>query len=278
MKHTNNIKVKNKLLLLFIIIISIATFTVLNRGNLLSKVQDTKQNEEEELNITYEKKQRSADYTKIGVVVKISGSMGIEKIIKPDGLEIYPEGKNEVYVDLLAENNVDYKYTVKGKGGKEIQKTINIILEPVINYITKDQYVYNITTSSNLNSSTSGQKIFDNSINAFNGCWHSKSLANQWLQIEFINKVKIKNFTIKNRPSGASYPTYAITNFTLQGSNDGTEWINIQDFKNPSTTQKITEFEVIYTYDSEGFKYYRWYANYTGYVTIGELEINLIGF
>lgn len=131
MKNTNNIKVKNKLLLLFIaifiIIIGISTFAILNRGNLLSKIQVEKQNETEELSITYEKKQISDDYTKVGLVVKVSGNMGIEKIIKPDGLEIYPEeGKNEVNMDLLADSNVDYKYTAKGKSGKEIQKIINV--------------------------------------------------------------------------------------------------------------------------------------------------------
>lgn len=131
MKHTDNIKVKSKLLLsviaIFIIIIGISTFAILNRGNLVSKIQVEKQNETEELSITYEKKQISADYTKVGLVVKVSGSMGIEKIIKPDGLEIYPEeGRNEVNIDLLADSNVDYKYTAKGKSGKEIQKIINV--------------------------------------------------------------------------------------------------------------------------------------------------------
>ena len=173
------------------------------------------------------------------------------------------------------ESEKEYKVSMRAldKAGNIREATNNmysvITQELVLNYTTKSKFSYTLTSSANNDTSRTPDKVFDGSIDAYVGCWHSPSASNQWLQIAFNQQYKVKKFTLQNRESYG----YNIKNFYLQGSNNGSSWSTLQSFNNNTTSSAKTEFNVTYDYSSGGYKYYRWYAPYSGYVVIGELEM-----
>lgn len=84
--------------------------------------------------------------------------------------------------------------------------------------------------------------------------WHPASGVPQWLSIQFEKSVMIKSFVVKNRTGDIEHPTA----FTLQGSDDGETWEDIQFYTWSATGNGLTlNCEVD---DPQSFIYYRLYC------------------
>lgn len=89
---------------------------------------------------------------------------------------------------------------------------------------------WKVSASSILNSDTDAWKAFNKTTNGSIDCWHSAettpSITNpQWLEIEYPYPVVIQSYSITSRNNGfILFPT----RWRLQGSNNGTTWINLE--------------------------------------------------
>lgn len=125
---------------------------------------------------------------------------------------------------------------------------------------------YIVTASSNLNSGElNSYYIFDGVIGR--ASWHSKNANNQWIQIQFPDKVKINSFTIINRDYS---PSYAVSDFELLVSNDSENWTSLGKYKNSTTKLAKTSFNV----ENSNFYYYYKFNCGNGYKSISEITID----
>lgn len=103
---------------------------------------------------------------------------------------------------------------------------------------------------------------------AFNGDnqeWHSGMGLPQWLQLQFPEAVRVDSFTIQN-PAADTYGTKGITTFSLQGSNNGTDFDTLGTYTNNPDNSLVTRFEVA----SPGlYQTYRFDITGTGYIFQG---------
>lgn len=94
--------------------------------------------------------------------------------------------------------------------------------------------------------------------------------AGQWIEYKFTQAVKIYKVKLQN-----SAPIYAVKTFKIQGSNDGTNYIDITGNitnKEQTTLGAITYYEIA---PSEAYQYYRFYVvagKYSTYVSILDIQ------
>lgn len=86
-------------------------------------------------------------------------------------------------------------------------------------------------------------------------CWHSLSAASHWLQIDYGTPKKINSFKMKGRKSYSQWYGQMPTSFKLQGSNDGTNFVDIKSFSGLSWGSSI-EVEFILDNPVE-YRYYK---------------------
>lgn len=86
-------------------------------------------------------------------------------------------------------------------------------------------------------------------------CWHSLSATSHWLQIDYGTPKKINSFKMKGRKSYSQWYGQMPTSFKLQGSNDGTNFVDIKSFSGLSWGSSI---EVEFTLDEPvEYRYYK---------------------
>lgn len=86
-------------------------------------------------------------------------------------------------------------------------------------------------------------------------CWHSLSTTSHWLQIDYGTPKKINSFKMKGRKSYSQWYGQMPTSFKLQGSNDGTNFVDIKSFSGLSWGSSI-EVEFILDNPVE-YRYYK---------------------
>lgn len=86
-------------------------------------------------------------------------------------------------------------------------------------------------------------------------CWHSLSASSHWLQIDYGTPKKINSFKMKGRKSYSQWYGQMPTSFKLQGSNDGTNFVDIKSFSGLSWGSSI-EVEFILDNPVE-YRYYK---------------------
>lgn len=86
-------------------------------------------------------------------------------------------------------------------------------------------------------------------------CWHSLSATSHWLQIDYGAPKKINSFKMKGRKSYSQWYGQMPTSFKLQGSNDGTNFVDIKSFSDLSWGSSI---EVEFMLDNPvEYRYYK---------------------
>lgn len=119
---------------------------------------------------------------------------------------------------------------------------------------------YEVTTSSNADTTRVGYKAFDG-VHAANNVWHSTGGVPQWLQMKFPEKRTVRKFTILNPPSD-QYGSCGIESFKLQGSNDGSSFTDLGAYTNVSMADLLNEFTV---QNPGAYQYYRIHVISSGY-------------
>ena len=123
-------------------------------------------------------------------------------------------------------------------------------------------------------------KAFDGA-NASEGHeWHSNGGANannpQWLSWYTKTPIQIQSITITNRDLGESFPaineSYTMKDFSVQYSDDNSNWTTVYEDTNPKGSGVATPFTISAT---SAHQYWRLLitSGWIGSVTIGELDI-----
>ena len=131
---------------------------------------------------------------------------------------------------------------------------------------------YTITYSSRYSSSYSGYRAFDgNTASGYE--WYSaqNDVVGAWVACQLPSAVIVKKLAIYNRNNSTPY---AMKQFKLQGSNDGTTWTDIDTYNIASNTQALRS--VFTVNNTTAYNRYRiyvvegWASNY---VAIAEIEL-----
>lgn len=103
--------------------------------------------------------------------------------------------------------------------------------------------------------------------------WNSGAASGEWFEFYNPIPIKVSNLNIRNR---FDY-NYAITGYTVYGSNDGSNWTSLTSGTNNITTANAT-WDIPIPSNNQGFyKYYKIYASTTtGYATINTLIISAV--
>lgn len=102
--------------------------------------------------------------------------------------------------------------------------------------------------------------------------WHSNAGHPQWLAYNFGKPVCVTKLSFRNR-NDDGYNTHAIKQFIFQGSNDGSNWEDIQSFtRTELSPNQLTEYEIS---NSKYYNQYRIYATQTtsDYTVIGACQM-----
>lgn len=96
--------------------------------------------------------------------------------------------------------------------------------------------------SSNQDTTRIASKATDQGLNASTGCAHTQNVASSWWQIDFgVFRVRLDNFTQRNRDSGGLYPT----DWKLQGSSNGTSWTDLVTVTGASSTASAWQTQTV---------------------------------
>ena len=115
---------------------------------------------------------------------------------------------------------------------------------------------------------------FDGITNNHNTGWvgTSNKVAGQWLGYNFDKLVTIRKFKITNRYTGSNQAG-APNSFKLQGSNNGTDWYDIQQYTNTNSAYGASSWFYVDTPQTfEMFRLYILSGHFANYVMINELE------
>ncbi|MBQ3695359.1 MAG: discoidin domain-containing protein [Alphaproteobacteria bacterium] len=111
-------------------------------------------------------------------------------------------------------------------------------------------------------------------------CWHSSNFSPSWLAWYTKNPIKISSITITNRycTTGDQNLSYTVKDFTIQYSDNGSNWQDVLSATNQKGHLKSSTFNIIY---DAAHQYWRLYitSNYHStnkYVSIGELTIEAV--
>lgn len=100
-------------------------------------------------------------------------------------------------------------------------------------------------------------EAFNGTNNDENDCWyHSGGSEDEWLAIEFSEPKTIAGYSLQNRNYATVVP---ITDWTLQGSNDGTVWNDLHTGNEPDyegSPRAIREYNDIGTFTYKHFRLY----------------------
>ena len=118
-------------------------------------------------------------------------------------------------------------------------------------------------THSSIYSSYYSSNCFDGSTSSY---WYTRTTGDQWVQIQLSAPIFISGFRwyigANYRPNG----------FTLQGSNDGTNWDTLVGGNSPNATGW---HEFAFGIPDVAYQYYRWTvtSRYSTYLNIYEIEL-----
>lgn len=89
--------------------------------------------------------------------------------------------------------------------------------------------------------------------------WATVNALPQWIQYQFPNPVCIKKLiTVHRNEDSGQRNNRAVSNFTFQASNDGTNWVNLKDCV---ITQKTSHYKAEFEIDNDNeYTYYRLYV------------------
>ena len=132
-------------------------------------------------------------------------------------------------------------------------------ISPIMtSYTTPSPYV--VTRSSVWNGSDYAWRIFDGvKTGSENYTWISAAdELNPWICIDLGTKTKITSFKLWLSTDKNKFPE----NFTLQGSNDGTNFTNIKSFTNVSSMTQASDGEIEFNLDRVAeYRYYKIYVD-----------------
>ena len=168
-------------------------------------------------------------------------------------------------------NGDNVKYIMSGL--TEIWSNIKALISPMTSNTTPSGVA---SCSSRVDSTFEAWKAFDGNTTSADSAWISGSGSlPHWLCYQFTMPTVVKKFKVTNRnATGASIG--CIKEFTLQGSNDNSQWVNIKSFVIPESENGAG---VEHTFDvnenDNAYLYYRLsIASYYGsYASIGELQM-----
>ncbi len=225
--------------------------------------------------------EKAAAREKLEVAISdiIATKLGNAKLVDLNNIK----DKNIKILNVILENDIEANVEVDGKYKFIIDSNFNIYYEEDINDYVEAIFKMPVLTAND--STINGKRYIvsassvlggqmEYAYQAFDGIvyknineWHSEQGGSQWLQIQFQDEIKIKKFTIKNRDYN---PTYAVSQFELQGSNDGENWTSLGTYTNNTGPIEETSFEIT---NPNFYTYYKWNCG-SGYVTIGEIILN----
>ena len=128
-------------------------------------------------------------------------------------------------------------------------------------------------------SSEGAYNVFDNNVGAGNAKWCCDG-APEWIYVQFSQAYVLTHFTIT---SGNDVPSRDPDIWSIQGSNDGTEWTDIFVYNNDGVSPFSNRYQVI-RYNGNGddfatpaaYSYFRYYVTST--ITNGAHQINELEF
>eukprot|EP01124_Arcella_intermedia_P031071 TRINITY_DN6923_c0_g1_i2.p1 TRINITY_DN6923_c0_g1~~TRINITY_DN6923_c0_g1_i2.p1 ORF type:complete len:667 (+),score=82.21 TRINITY_DN6923_c0_g1_i2:42-2042(+) len=130
-----------------------------------------------------------------------------------------------------------------------------------------------LTASDTYNNGGSGHsvtKITDGYWDCVNSHgWQSKSFSSStksWIQVKTTVPIVPASYSLKSREGCTAY---AATSYQFRASNDGTNWVTLDD-STESTQYWVTRKLVVGTV---GYKYFQWLFPHTAYITIYEARI-----
>lgn len=141
--------------------------------------------------------------------------------------------------------------------------------ESFVNPNTRGEII--ATASSSIDGNRQPPKAFDRTNSATIGCWRATITSYGWLQINFIDKLfKCNRFELW---ATSSHPlsTHLGPDCKFQGSNDGSNWVDILTFyPNVGSNERWNSGGFL---NSEFYQYYRISSFINNYHTIGDLEM-----
>lgn len=112
------------------------------------------------------------------------------------------------------------------------------------------------TTDSSYDALYPAWKVFDGTNDSLTDCRYTitvRTLGYADFGYKFVNPVKCNRVTVQNRIDDGSGNTYAIKDFKVQGSNDGSTWTDIATFQNTNQDSAgISE----YVFDNDNYYLY----------------------
>lgn len=117
--------IKISIIICLVIMICIIAVLLISNNNNIFKVENP--NAEALESDEFVKEIKSADANNIYYLLKFIDQEGIQKIIKPDGTEIYANNKTKVAIDLAANPSEDYEFTVVNANGEETIRKVEKI-------------------------------------------------------------------------------------------------------------------------------------------------------
>lgn len=98
------------------------------------------------------------------------------------------------------------------------------------------------------------------------GKWHSGAGMPQWIMLQFPEAVSVSRFSITNAQDDGTYHYTGITTFSLQGSNDGSQFDTLGEYTNQTGYGVTTSFDVE---SPAPYLYYRIYITGSSFVWSG---------
>jgi hypothetical protein len=148
-----------------------------------------------------------------------------------------------------------------------IDSTINVKEVPTMTSNTAPEGV--ASASSIYNSSSDAFKAFDQDTGTY---WRAGGNTPQWIQYQFVSPVFVHTVVITG--NGSAGNSYNPTSITIQASQDGSTFIDIQTFNQEFTNTATT----LYIAKQGYYKYWRVRVNNTGGSHPAIRELNFKGF
>lgn len=207
-------------------------------------------------------------------VWSVSGNTDAGTIISENGLLTVGENESSTALIVTA-TSFDGTSNDSVNVAVDMSKVVFVMPAMTDNTTVVDGNTYIASASSIFNNNTQPYRAFDQTGSYGDyECWHSTNASPSWLQLQLPYSISIKRFTMRNR----STSDMVIKSFKLQGSNDGSTWIDLGDyvFSDAAAAGLVKSFDVSYEYTG-GFNYYRWYcisASYLNFMVISEITFD----
>lgn len=193
--------------------------------------------------------------------IECVGTQRIKNISTEEDYDIYEDVEKEV---IKTPNTIERKY---------YKYIYNPWTQPVLSGNGTMGGTTAAASASNVHSSYDGQpwRAF-NGADASSSGWANNNIAPpQWLMFYNPTAFMLQNFTVINR-------YHVWTTFTLQGSNDGVTFTDIETFTNSDTTYQSSWSKSISSANQKMYKYYRFYITETSSNSAADvLQVKLYG-